>query len=173
MKGLTLTQPWATLVAIGAKRIETRSWSTGYRGWLAIHAAKGLGKVGGRLGLQGVCAEEPFRSVLTANSHDQVHHGLWHPVTNSLLPLGMIVAVVNLHRVGRIRERFDGFITVDGLDLPLSDQEVAFGDYTPGRYGWSLTNVHRLATPIPCKGALGLWDVPAEIEAQIREAVRL
>ena len=28
MKALTLTQPWATLVAIGAKRIETRSWAT-------------------------------------------------------------------------------------------------------------------------------------------------
>ena len=32
VKALTLTQPWATLVAIGAKRIETRSWSTRYRG---------------------------------------------------------------------------------------------------------------------------------------------
>jgi hypothetical protein len=42
MKALTLTQPWATLVAIGAKRIETRSWSTSYRGPLAIHAAKGF-----------------------------------------------------------------------------------------------------------------------------------
>ena len=42
MKVLTLTQPWATLVAIGAKRIETRSWSTKYRGPLAIHAAKGF-----------------------------------------------------------------------------------------------------------------------------------
>ena len=31
MKALTLTQPWATLVAIGAKRIETRIWRTDYR----------------------------------------------------------------------------------------------------------------------------------------------
>src|SRR5690348_17556570 len=44
MKALTLTQPWASLVAIGAKRIETRSWSTSYRGPLAIHAAKGFPK---------------------------------------------------------------------------------------------------------------------------------
>ncbi len=40
MKAITLWQPWATLVAIGAKRFETRSWSTHYRGPLAIHAAK-------------------------------------------------------------------------------------------------------------------------------------
>lgn len=39
MRALTLTQPWASLVAVGAKTIETRSWSTRYRGPLAIHAA--------------------------------------------------------------------------------------------------------------------------------------
>lgn len=44
MKCLTLTQPWATLVAIGAKSIETRSWRTRYTGPLAIHAAKGFPK---------------------------------------------------------------------------------------------------------------------------------
>lgn len=39
MKALTLHQPWASLIAVGAKKIETRSWSTSYRGPLAIHAA--------------------------------------------------------------------------------------------------------------------------------------
>ena len=38
MKALTLRQPWASLVALGVKTIETRSWSTEYRGPLAIHA---------------------------------------------------------------------------------------------------------------------------------------
>ena len=42
MKALTLTQPWATLVALGHKKIETRSWGTRYRGPIAIHAAKGF-----------------------------------------------------------------------------------------------------------------------------------
>jgi len=42
VKALTLTQPWATLVITGRKRFETRSWWTGYRGQLAIHAAKGM-----------------------------------------------------------------------------------------------------------------------------------
>jgi hypothetical protein len=37
---LTLHQPWAALVAHGAKTYETRSWSTNHRGVLAIHAAK-------------------------------------------------------------------------------------------------------------------------------------
>jgi len=30
------------LIAIGAKKIETRSWATGYRGPLAIHAGKSM-----------------------------------------------------------------------------------------------------------------------------------
>lgn len=38
MKVLTLHQPWAQLVALGIKTIETRSWSTNFRGLLAIHA---------------------------------------------------------------------------------------------------------------------------------------
>lgn len=38
MKVLTLHQPWASLIALGVKTIETRSWSTAYRGPLAIHA---------------------------------------------------------------------------------------------------------------------------------------
>jgi len=40
MKAITLPQPWASLVAIGAKQIETRPYATRYRGALAIHAAK-------------------------------------------------------------------------------------------------------------------------------------
>lgn len=39
MKAITLWQPWASLIAIGAKQYETRSWSTTYRGPIAIHAA--------------------------------------------------------------------------------------------------------------------------------------
>ena len=42
MKTLSLTQPWAQLVVIGAKKFETRSWTTTYRGPLLIHAAKGF-----------------------------------------------------------------------------------------------------------------------------------
>jgi activating signal cointegrator 1 len=42
VKALTLTEPWASLVACGAKYYETRSWRTAYLGALAIHAAKGF-----------------------------------------------------------------------------------------------------------------------------------
>jgi len=40
LKAISLWQPWASAIAFGLKRIETRSWSTPYRGVIAIHAAK-------------------------------------------------------------------------------------------------------------------------------------
>lgn len=40
MKALTLYKPWAALIAMGLKRYETRSWRTGYSGFLVIHAGK-------------------------------------------------------------------------------------------------------------------------------------
>jgi hypothetical protein len=35
-------------------------------------------------------------------------------------------------------------------------------------YGWVLGNVKRLKKPIPCKGALGLWDVPPTVLRAIK-----
>ncbi len=40
MKAISLWQPWASLMAMGLKKNETRSWATSYRGPLLIHAAK-------------------------------------------------------------------------------------------------------------------------------------
>lgn len=37
---ITLTEPWATLIAQGLKTEEYRTWRTHYRGPLAIHAGR-------------------------------------------------------------------------------------------------------------------------------------
>lgn len=42
MKALSIRQPWAWLIAIGAKDVENRTWSTSYRGPVLIHASKRL-----------------------------------------------------------------------------------------------------------------------------------
>jgi hypothetical protein len=39
LRCLTERQPYATALAEGLSSILTRSWSTGYRGWVAIHAS--------------------------------------------------------------------------------------------------------------------------------------
>lgn len=39
MKALSIRQPWASMVTIGKKTVETRSWRTSYRGRLLIQSA--------------------------------------------------------------------------------------------------------------------------------------
>lgn len=41
MKALTISQPYASLIASGEKWVENRLWGTHHRGPLAIHAGKG------------------------------------------------------------------------------------------------------------------------------------
>lgn len=36
MKALSIKQPWANLIASGAKTIETRKWKTNYRGQILL-----------------------------------------------------------------------------------------------------------------------------------------
>jgi hypothetical protein len=150
MKGLSLWQPWAQLVAIGAKNIETRSWGTDHRGPLAIHATRAFPAPAKNL-----CMGTPFMDALMCAGYSGTYE----------LPRGAIVAVANLHRVGEIGRRADGAVTVHGRELPIEGDELAFGDYTPGRRGWVLTNVGALKVPVPCKGARGLWDVPSDVLA--------
>jgi hypothetical protein len=40
MKALTVCQPYAEMIVRGVKPIENRTWPTGYRGELLIHAGK-------------------------------------------------------------------------------------------------------------------------------------
>ena len=44
MKGLTIKEPWATLIIEGLKKYEFRSWKTKYRGKILIHAGATLEK---------------------------------------------------------------------------------------------------------------------------------
>lgn len=144
IKTLSLTQPFASLVALGEKRIETRSWSTTHRGILAIHAAKAIPRHEREL-----CYTPPFVSVLRR-----------HDLRVSQLPRGAIVAVAVLRHILPTGQA--GRFWVD--DLP--EQERAFGNYTAGRYGWFLYTIRALREPIPARGKLGLWEwsPPANLE---------
>lgn len=163
MKAITLTQPWATLIAIGAKTIETRSWVTNYLGPLAIHAAAGLGPVGGKEGLRWQCSQEPFCSVLDAwaREHAKFYTDLADMVNRPLMPLGAVVATCTLYYVRQTQGR-----TIES-DYGISSQELAFGDFSEGRYAWLLRDIKMLAQPIPAKGALGVWEWIPPVEVQL------
>jgi len=51
----------------------------------------------------------------------------------------------------------------------LGRKEIAFGDYQSERWGWQLANPVRLPEPIPCRGMLGLWEVPPEIVIKLAD----
>jgi hypothetical protein len=134
MKALTLYQPWATLIAIGVKKIETRSWSTEYRGSLAIHSSSKWQKEARLL-----LGRDPFFKVLyeAGYAYKEAH------------ALGAIVAICEL----------EACFPIHTGPLLLSAQEKAFGDYTPGRFMWMLDKVQKLEKPITVKGAQGLWNI--------------
>ncbi len=169
MKALMICQPYATLIALDAKRIETRPWRTSYRGPLAIHAAAGLGPIGGKRGLQALCETEPFNHALC----DVGSNGMidwWGKNIPDVLPRGAIVAVCSLIACKPTGDaNLHGGWAIGLDEWVLTDQERAFGDYSPGRWAWLLADVRALETPIPCRGALGLWNVPTDVETQLLE----
>ncbi len=148
MKALSIMQPWATLIAQGAKRIETRGWATSYRGPLAIHASKGL----------------PGWVVDIVGGEPQFANALGNQALGDL-PRGCIIATCQLVSVKFITATAEGWDwigpTGGRFSYPITDQERAFGNYTePGYYAWLLADVRPLDAPVPAKGALGLWEAP-------------
>jgi hypothetical protein len=147
MKAITLQQPWATLVAVGAKRLETRSWGTSYRGPLAIHASKKFPEE-----LRALCTREPYHSALLAAGLKSLED----------LPHGSVLAVAELTRCYRIGQEMGRArrVTLGGVvdEDRLTARELSFGDYRAGRFAWLLESVTPLKVPEPARGTLGLWD---------------
>ena len=197
MRALTVRQPWASLIAAGAKTIETRSWSTGYRGDLLIHA----GKAWGAGWLRWYQPDDPMLDVLIdagADMDEDVNgSGSWRVTARWSLPLGAVVAVARLVDVVPIFAR-DECLTGPGAwigefdhegDLPhqrgglwligpsglghgtptrVEDQRP-LGDFTPGRWAWLLDDV-RPVGPISATGRQGLWTPDAELIAAVPSA---
>jgi hypothetical protein len=143
MKAITILQPWASLIACGAKKIETRRWPTSYRGPLAIHAGK-----------------MPFYSMPFLNRE-------LHKLANALelpdifsfdkLPLGAVIAIADL--VDCIEMTDQLFATQYETDQ--GKKEIAFGHWERGRYAWILDNV-RPIEPVPAKGMQRIWNWDGE-----------
>jgi hypothetical protein len=141
MKALTLWQPWASLVAIGEKKVETRCWNTKYRGELAIHSA----------------AKKPPRW-LGASRHSEMFRNEIADVFNvrrdsvdsevGNLPLGSVLCIVKLVDVEQSSD----------VREVLCQRETIFGNYEDGRYAWFLELVEKFDVPIPAKGNRMLWE---------------
>lgn len=129
IKALTLYQPYATLIAIGAKRFETRSWADPYRGPLAIHAGKTLDVNWG---------DRAFMHWLSVVDIDDPRK----------LPMGAVICICELTNIWHT-EQVVGHI---------SEQEMAFGNFLPKRAAWELKVTEVFEKPIPARGSQKLWD---------------
>lgn len=133
MKALSLREPWASLIAYGPKRIETRSWRTGYRGPLYIHASAGR--------LTQKQKEDPHIRALIELLPE------WEP------SYGLVLCACTLTDCRRMDDEFLAW-----LKDPV---ERLCGEYAPGRCAWMLEDV-RPIEPFPAKGMLGLWELPKD-----------
>ena len=161
MKALTVRQPWAWAIAHGTKRTENRPRRMSYRGSLWLHA-------GARSRWDPAAESSPLVLGDWAQyRHDHVPG--WPGLPDSdvtlgrkttLMPFGAVVAQV----------------TVTGChwweDCKAGDERPA-AMCSPwavrGQFHIELANAVRLlAAPVPCKGALSLWTVPAAAETAVR-----
>lgn len=130
MKAVSLYQPYASLVKIGAKKFETRSWETKHRGPLAIHATKAFPRQ-----YVALSVTAPFFRALR---------------NEFPLPAGAVLCVVDL---------VDCIPTSEALQQGLiSDEERLFGDYGPDRFAWKLQPFDVFERPIHARGGQRIWE---------------
>ncbi|MBL8815985.1 MAG: ASCH domain-containing protein [Planctomyces sp.] len=150
MKAITIWQPYATLIMLGAKRFETRSWPTTYRGPLVIHAAKrwdeyrALDCLAVKRYLQNSDFDE---SKLTEEQ--------WRL---SLLPwedtIGRALGVVDLVNCSQMNS--GGTV--------LENQVGSFG---PERFGWECQRPKCFPQPIYHPGKQGLWYPEVHLQKSV------
>lgn len=131
MKTISLYQPWASAMAFGLKKIETRGTRIHHRGRCAIHAGKKWDEE-----LES-CALDLSLEVGDARLRDD-------------LPRGVVIAVGTIINC----------IPAEILEQEITRTEALLGNYRRGRWGWVFTDIVALETPFEWRGQQGQWDIP-------------
>ena len=166
MKAITIWQPWATLLPLGIKLYETRSWATSYRGPIAIHAAAlKLPQVLKRC-FPGEDDKLMFLEAIAKGMKGSYTSGGIMDLLNGF-PTSSIVATARLiecHKISSLygtrpmcfgNERI--IRRADGITFSPNETELMLGDWTPGRYAWEFADMKAIP-PIPARGKQWLWE---------------
>lgn len=130
MKALTISQPYASLIASGEKWIENRTWPTSYRGPLAIHAGKGTQYL----------------------DRDEIKD---YP-TGCVIAIAKLVACYRLDEIQR--NDADSSIRKSRIDTSIWNwSEAARHKHAEGPFCWILQDIKAI-DPVPCRGAQNLWN---------------
>jgi hypothetical protein len=140
MRVISLWQPYASLLVLGFKLIETRPYP----------CPPAL--VGTRLGIASTKQIKPEQKALFADAAFQGYYketGL--PGSLEEMPNGFLMGSVLIHS--------SDLITEEDLD-DVTDEEQKFGDWRLGRYAWRTRAPEALKEPIPVMGQQGIWTLP-------------
>jgi hypothetical protein len=167
---LTVRQPWHWALTCDQpdaslrKPVENRTWTTRHRGSVWLHA-------GARSRWDPDGASFP----LLRSAWDRYVCSIagWPGLPSSdvelgrrttLMPFGAVAALAKLaacHRDSDCDREVNDFARVEWCS-PWA---------MPDQYHWEFTEVIALPEPVPCKGSLGLWYLPPEVEAAVREQI--
>ncbi len=153
MRALTLTQPWAGLVASGIKLVENRPRPMikreDFGQPFAIHASREIDeKVYGRIA--------DIAPELKAEISD-VAESLWYPLSRIT---SAVIAVATIDKVVHLGKNENPLFARQG-DIPPDQHRWLFGPV-----GYVLRDVHALTTPVPCRGAQGFWHLTPRDERE-------
>ena len=178
MKAISLWQPWASLIACGAKPYETRSWappSTLIGTTIAIHAAKRVDKDAAQMATDIMYGQYDDHGGLAERLEaswggDEAAGGLMVAFGNTVMPIGCVVCTARLDAAFQLGERAEGTaVEARKVVRRLISRQMPdcftvrldeFGDYAPGRWAWLLRDVKPLMPPPPAPGRQGFFDLP-------------
>lgn len=177
MRAISLWQPWASLIACGAKPFETRSWAPPREligQTIAIHAAKKIDKGAAQFAeelMYGQHAEGGFDLAdKLAASMKGTPDALMGLFGQALMPVGCVVCTVKLVAALQLGELAEGTARpASRVVRRISSRTMAdcftvrnddFGDYAPGRWAWLLQDVRPLAPPAGAVGRQGFFELP-------------
>jgi len=151
VKSLTVQAPWSWLLTLpdeaGGKGVENRGWPIVHRGTIALHTALKVDRA--------VLTDPRVREALTQWRGPDPRHADAEPWDGRL---GCIVALIDITDCHPAR-RVEPCCRPWG-DLPPIGQQL---------WHWTRANPRSLSRPVQCRGALGLWTVPADVEALVLE----
>jgi hypothetical protein len=177
MKAISLWQPWASLIACGAKPYETRHWAPprdliGQP--IAIHAAKKIDKQAARFAEELMYGQHQPGGFDLARKLDASMSECTDLVMGTfgmaVMPIGCVVAIARLAGAFQLgtamTENGVTFARPVHVLAPAAIPETFvithddFGDYAPGRWAWLLEKVQPLNPCPPAKGAQGFFELP-------------
>lgn len=135
MKALTIRQPWASLIVLGHKDVENRTWKTAIRGQIAIHSGQSKSIADWHSAIETVAVVRRC-SLLESEIWLKENIGCFEG-----LPRGKII----------------GTVRIDSCNLKLMSPWHFLGSW-----GFYLSEPKAFKIPIPHKGKLGFWEVGLE-----------